>query len=291
MPAEVLRQRAQYNNFSANTFLAESALEHDVAVPRLPIDSGHLVLDAVEMMSIQGLLAAQAPGGGRGGEVDISSPVDILIGRAGSSAPAGTLFLDAGELSAFGAESLLIGGVRETTADGTQVSVKTNNLTVDNSGEALTGSDVILVANENLTLAAGATIEQSGDLIAPAETLLFGDSTVAGSGDGVLLRVTSDPTAQIARVGVDASTTPSEVIGRDARVTGASVTLDSTAGMTLDSSATITGTAVNLDSGQISIQLPDAPVLPPTTGLVLSGAASGEPASRAVPLSAQLFVD
>ena len=192
VPAEVLRQRAQYNNFSANTFLAEGALEHDAAVPRLPIDSGHLVLDAVKSMSIQGSLAAQAPGGGRGGEVDISSPVDILIGRTGSGAPPGTLFLDAGELSAFGAESLLIGGVRETTADGTQVTVKTNNLTVDNSGEALTGSDVILVANENLTLAAGATIEQSGNLIAPAETLLFGDAAVAGSGDGVLLRVTSD---------------------------------------------------------------------------------------------------
>ena len=69
------------------------------------------------------------------------------------------------------------------------------------------------------------------------------------------------------------STTPKEVIGRDVRVAGASVTLDSTAGMTLDSSATISGTAVNLDSGQISIQLPDAPELPPTTGLVLSGTA------------------
>lgn len=278
VPAEVLRERAQYNNFSANTFLLEGALEHDVAAPRLPIDSGHLVLDALQMMSIRGLLTAQATDGGRGGQVDISSPVDILIGNAGSSAPPGTLFLDAGQLSAFGAESLLIGGVRETTTDGTRVNVNTNNVTVNNAGEALTGSDIILVANENLTLAAGATIEQSGELAAPAETLLFGHSgvdgmPVDGSGNGVLLRVASDPAARIERTGVDTSTTPNEVIGRDVHLNGASVTLDSTASMTLDSSATVTGTAVNLDAGQISIQLPDGTVPPASTGLVLSGAA------------------
>ena len=43
-----------------------------------------------------------------------------------------------------------------TKTDGTQVTVKTNNLTVDDSGETLTGSDIILVANRNLTLAPGA---------------------------------------------------------------------------------------------------------------------------------------
>ncbi len=269
----VVRERAQYNDFSANVFLNEGALAHDAAVPRLPMDSGRLVLDAARSMSIQGMLASQAVGPGRGGEVDISSPVDILIGRAGSAAPEGTLFLDARELSAFGAESLLIGGTREVTADGTQVTVKANNLTVDNSGEALSGSDVILVANGNLTLAPGADVEQSGLLVSPAETLLFGNENVAGSGNGVLLRVTSDPAAEIARVGVNSSTTPREVIGAGARVTGASVILDSTSNTMVDPSATISGTALTLDSGQISIQLANAPALQSTGGLVLSGPA------------------
>lgn len=273
VPAQVLRQRAQYDNFLANKFLIEGALAHDAAVPRLPIDSGHLILDAVQSMSIHGHLVSQAPSGGRGGQVDISSPVDILIGHTGSSVPTGTLFLDARDLSAFGAESLLIGGVRETTADGTLVTVKTSNLTLDNAGETLTGSDIILVANENLTLAPDASIEQSGGLTSPAETLLFGDAEVAGSGNGVLLRVASDPTAAIMRRGVDTSTMPTEVISHDTRIVGASITLDSTAGMTLDSSAIINGTAVNLDAGQISIQLPDATLPPPTNGLVLSGTA------------------
>ena len=203
----------------------------------------------------------------------------------------GTLFLDAGELSAFGAESLLIGGVRETTADGTLVTVKTNNLTVDNSGEALTGSDVILVANENLTLADGATIEQSGDLIAPAETLLFGDAEVDGSGNGVLLRVTSDPTAEIVRSGVDSSTTPSEVIGRDVRVSGASVTLDSTVRDDARLECDDHRNRGQPRRGQISIVLPDAPVAAADDRPGSFGHRLGEPASRGVLLPAQLFVD
>ncbi len=273
VPANVLMQRARYDDFLANTFLAETARDHDIATPRLPIDSGHLVLDAVEEMTLRGALVSQAPSGGRGGEVDISSPVDILIGHAGSTAPAGTLLLDSSELSAFGAESLLIGGVRQTTADGTMVTVKSDQITVDNSGETLTGSDIILVANDNLNVAEGSVIEQSGAFNGPAETLLFGNAEVAGSGNGVLLRVTSDPTAMIERRGVDSSTTPSELINENVRIAGASVTLDSTSEMRLDSSAIITGTAINLDSGRISIVLADSPLVPPRSGLVLTGLA------------------
>jgi hypothetical protein len=183
----VVRNRAQYNDFSANAFLRQSAINHGAAVPRLPIDSGHLLFDATQTMSILGSLTSQAPTGGRGGLVDISSPVDILIAGPGVSAMPGELMLDASALSAFGAESLLIGGIRQTTAGGTTVSVTTNNITVDNAGAPLTGPDVILVANKNLSVADGSDIEQAGKLAGPADSLIFGNASVAGSGDGVLL--------------------------------------------------------------------------------------------------------
>src|SRR5262249_35765303 len=35
-PASVVQARAQYDNFSGNTFLRQSAIGHNVAVPRLP---------------------------------------------------------------------------------------------------------------------------------------------------------------------------------------------------------------------------------------------------------------
>jgi filamentous hemagglutinin family protein len=268
----VVHQRAEYNNFSANQFVAQIALDHGVAVHRLPIDSGRLLFDATETMSILGSLSSQAPTGGRGGLVDVSSPVDILVAGPGVTGTPNELVLDSSALSAFGAESLLIGGIRQTTADGTGVTVTTNNITVDNAGAPLIGPDVILVANQNLTVTAHSEIEQHGSLTS-ADSLLLGNSDVTGSGNGVLLRVSADPLAQIARMNVAASTVPHEIIGANAIISGASVTLDSTAATSLDPTAVLSGSAVNLDSGQISIQLPNGSVPQGTSGLILTGVA------------------
>jgi filamentous hemagglutinin len=268
----VVQQRAEYINFSANQFVRQIALDRGGAVQRLPIDSGHLLFDATETMSILGSLTSQPPTGGRGGLVDISSPVDILLAGPGVSGGPNELVLDSSAISAFGAESLLIGGIRHTTAGGTAVTVTTNNIVVDNAGAPLTGPDIILVANQNLTLDANSDIEQRGSLTS-ADSLLLGRSGVAGSGNGVLLRVSADPLAQIARIGVTSSNIPHQVIGANALISGASVTLDSTFATSLDPTAILSGSAVNLDSGQISIQLPNGSVPQGTSGLILAGVA------------------
>lgn len=265
-----VKSRAQYDGFSANTFLSQSAAANNVAVPRLPKDAGQLVLAATQTMNIQGSVLSTTPKGGLGSEVDIASPSDILIGGPGTTAGAGTLVLDASGLSAFGADSLLIGGYRKSGTDGTHVTVTTNNLTVDNTGNALTGPDLVLVSNRTLNVASDAVITQSGSLSSPAETLLLGNSAVAGSGDGVLLRVTSDASAQVHRSGVDSSPLPTLAIGAGATISGNGVTLDSTAASLFDSSANFGGKNVSISSGQISLVLDGSQ---PTTGLVLSGEA------------------
>ncbi len=269
----VIRSRAQYNSYSANTYLRQAAIDRDIAVPRLPIDSGRLLFDATETMSIFGSLDSRTPSGGRGGQVDISSPVDILVGGPGAVGAPGELVLDAAALSAFGAESLLIGGSRHDSVDGTAVTVVTNNVMIDNAGAPLSGPGVIVVANQTLTLAPGAIVTASGSLAAPADLLVFGNADTAGSGDGVLLRVSVDSLAQIARFGVDSSAVPHEFVGANVHLTGASVTLDSTSATSLDPSAILTGSVVNLDSGRISIQLPNGDEPPPDAGLVLAGVA------------------
>jgi hypothetical protein len=96
---------------------------------------------------------------------------------------------------------------------------------------------------------------------------------VAGSGNGVLLRVSADPLAQIARIAVTSSNIPHQVIGANALISGGRVTLDSTFETSLDSTAILSGSAVNLDSGQISIQLPNGSVPQGTSGLILAGVA------------------
>ncbi|WP_395736206.1 filamentous haemagglutinin family protein [Prosthecobacter sp.] len=272
-PSAVTRVRAQYDDFSANTFLRDRAIALNITVPRLPLDAGRLLLEAVNSMTFLGQIQGSAGTGGRGASVDISSPSDILIATAGTSAAPGVLVLDAAQLSAFAAESLLIGGQRSSTTAGTALSVRTSNITVGNSAaSALTMPEVILAASSALTLNAGAVIAQSGAMVSKADTLLIGSSAASGSGNGALLRVSSDSTASMLRSGVVASTAgPVLSISAGASITGSSITLDSTSALSVDTAAVLSGQTLNIDSGRISVQLDSPGSLQPSPGFVIAG--------------------
>jgi hypothetical protein len=178
------------------------------------------------------------------------------------------LVLDAASLTAFGADSLLIGGIRIAGTQGTVVSVTTGNLTVDNAGAALAGPDVILVSKGGLSLLAGSQITAAAG--ATAETLYLGDASVAGSGDGALLRVSGDTAASVVRQGLGSSTLPHLDVQAGVVLSGPSLILDSSAQTTLASTAALDGQAISLSSSRISLQF-DAPgALQPAPGLVLS---------------------
>ena len=265
--SSVLAQRAEYVTYSANTFFDASASV------RLPKDSGKLLLQATQAMSLAGSVLSKAPLGGRGSQVDVSSPSDILIGDLGTSAAAGTLFLSTSTLNSIGADSLLIGGSRSNDIDGTSVTVTTQNMTVDNAGSPLKGKDIILVANNALTLAPGADIEQTDSLSSEAHSLTLG-------GNGALVRVSADASAQISRSSISASSASSLTIGAGALLSGAGLTLDSTYATFLDPGAQLIGNAVSLNSGQISLEFEGQGLADlkktagkTTVGLVLSGQA------------------
>lgn len=262
--AQVVAKRAEYTQLLANSFLARTGGF------RLPGDSGQLVLAATQAMALRGNVSSSASTGFRGGMIDISSPVDILISGNGSGAPTGTLVLDPTLLSGFGAESLLIGGVRSADASGTLVTVATGNLTLDNAGKPLSGPEVILVARNNLVLAAGSELKQTGNLGSQAETLVIGNTGTAGSGNVALVRVSSDPAASLLRRGVTLSGSTHLSVGANASIQGSSVILDSTALNSLDSTATVTTQALSLGSGRISLALD--PLIAPGSdaGLVLT---------------------
>jgi filamentous hemagglutinin family protein len=251
---------AQYNVSLANQFLASAGA-------RLPKDSGQLVLNATQAMSIQGALQSQSVSGGLGGLVDINTPANIFITGAQSAetgaAPAGSLVLDAAELSSFGAASLLIGGTRDIAGNQATVDVATDSITVDNAGEALTGQDIILASNGALTVDPGAEIASSG-ASSNAEAI-----TVAG--DGTLLRISNDPSASFARTGVTSSAQPQLSVGAGATFTGVSLTLDSSGAATLDPAAVLHVGSVALDAGNITVELTDPGSVPAGSGLVLSG--------------------
>lgn len=268
--AEV-RARSEFKEYSANEFLLERAKALETAEPRLPVDAGHLKLQALTAMTLRGAVSAQgARSDSHGGLVDIATPIDIVINNGGGSR-AGALVIDSAHLNTFGAESLLIGGTREVGTKGTKITVKAGNVTVDNAGAALQGPEIVIVANDELRVAAGAQIKQAGAIAGgKADTLFLGDAAVAGSGEGTLLRVTSDANASVVRAGLAPIGEPGMFIGAGALVSGESVTLDSTFRTDLSSGAHIRGNTLSLASGQISLLL--IPGRLRSDGLILSGA-------------------
>lgn len=292
----IVHSRAEYDNFNANSFLAQSAAAANAAVPRLPVDSGQVVFLATDTLNIDGNLTSQPGTGGLGGLVDIASPIEIDLVPGAVTPTPGVLTLDAATLQNFSAASLLIGGFRTAAGDATDVTVTTNDLNVE-SGVKLTGSDIILVSNGSLTINSGADIELSSSAVGTAQPLVFGNVSQVGSGDGVLVLVSSDPSAQVTRLGVDTqsdqdalASPPSLTIDANAQIGGfvnsqgtmtaaGSVTLDSTNQTSIDPTAILAGQATNLNSGQISLELKNQGPLvvgsngQTTSGLVLSASA------------------
>ncbi|OYW77296.1 MAG: hypothetical protein B7Z37_04825 [Verrucomicrobia bacterium 12-59-8] len=270
----VVRSASEYEEYSGNSFLKSQAVALGVTVPELPVDAGHAVLQALQSMQLNGTLRGQGASGGNGALVDISSPVDIVITSPGAPAVSGKLQLNSASLSMIGAGSLLIGGVRTTSTDGTHVTVRTNNLIVDNAGSSLSGSEVLLVAKQVLNVKSGSQIVQSaGAALSNTQTLIFGSASTSGSGDGVLVRVSSNTNAAITRLGRTTSTLPSLIIGSGVQLQGTSLLLDTTYATSLASTAVLNSSIISLNSGSMVLQLDPTTMVPATTGLVLTGPA------------------
>lgn len=274
-------QRARYDLFRANTFLSAYAQQRGLVPQRLPQDSGTMVLNATQAMALNGSITARPlTTQGRDGRLDISSPLDILIGHSGTAPVTGKLVLDAEKISASGVGSVLIGGVRSTRQDGsTSVTVRTQNITVDNydaargSADILEGPEIILAASGRIELREGAVVQQTGLISGAADTLVLGSEAVAGSGNGSMLRVSSDIRASSQRLGVTAVTGLANlVLGERAQVSATNVLMDSTNGTTLSGSALLDGASLSFNSGRVSVVLADG-IAVSGSGLVLTPAA------------------
>jgi filamentous hemagglutinin len=271
-PAAVLAQRATYETRQATEFFRAGALERGQQATRLPGDAGRLLFTAVDSMSLLGGIEASASEG-RGGEVDIDSPVSIRIAGPAAKSTPGELLLDATRLSAFEGASVLIGGSRRDTADGSAVTVSTGRVTVDNADAPFSGAEIILVAKDALTLEAGSRLIQRGGAGGlSAGALVFGDEKQAGSGNGVLLRLGGDGSADgVVRSGVNTASSPLLAIGRGAQLRAdTALVLDSTGTVSLAEEVTLQSKALLLASSRISLQLEKPGALQAEPGLVLS---------------------
>ena len=238
--AAVWKNRASYTFYGANDFIEKAGSTQSV-----PTDAGYAAFHGNTALQLAGSLLTLSSG--RGAVVDVSSFADMALSGGNGQAPAdATVVLDTRVLASWGAESLLIGGIRHRGADGTSVDVRTQSLTLDNPGEVLSGPEITLTSGRALTVTAGSALASAGKMTSAAERFLI-------KGDGTLLRVSRDPAAVISRRGLTGSTAPLMTLGAAASLTGPAVVLDSTAGTALSPLAEIVTKALTLSSGQISV--------------------------------------
>jgi hypothetical protein len=262
----VINARSDYALFAANTFLKASAVSLNAAVPQLPQDSGYLLFQATQSMSLLGHVASTPlSSAGHGADIDIAAPLNFAITNAVGGSIPGTISLNSAALSAFGAESLLIGGKRTESGGAATLTVMSTNINVDNAGSTLSAKDLTLATKGIITLAANSQVSSTGTLANAAETFNV-------SGNGSLIRVAQSAAAVVSRTSTTNTAGPAINIGANAQIQGQRITLDTTSTTTLDPTAGISASSYAINSGRISIQLSNPGTLQSSPGLVISSA-------------------
>ncbi|MGH8445608.1 MAG: hypothetical protein ACREVL_10085, partial [Solimonas sp.] len=175
MPGMALRERSQYTESYANTFfLSDAFLKKALRtnrpigdLPRIPLDGGSVVLEAGKTLNLDATLKSAAAEGGRGGFADIKSAKIAVVGTNTDLAQYqddGYLILDSERLNTFGAESLLLGGVRRQGAVNMELDVAGTDIVVDNAGSTLSGPELLFASTGRIDVKDGSKIETSGQI-------------------------------------------------------------------------------------------------------------------------------
>lgn len=252
MSQAVARRSSEIRESEADAFFAGKAAALDQAAPRGAAQGGTLNLAATRL-SLEGQTLFKT-----GGELNIASD-RIRVVRDGEAAKAaaaidtGALVLTADQLNATGVGSLMLGGVRQgqstTVASGEasggarQVLVSASEVAVDQNVSLSTGSDIILAANQQVSVADGARIEARGN--GAAEALAF-------DGDGALVRVSADARSTSGRTNV-VRERGEVVVGEGVTLKGGALTVEATQRTVVAGSASLAGDSVTLGAGRIAV--------------------------------------
>ena len=280
--APVWQQYSQYRFTNADSYFAAQAANNGAVAPSLPADGGHLILSATQHLQLTGTLANTPASGGRPGLVDIAAQAIQVTGAQSTPLP-GYLQVSADQLTALDAGSLLLGGSRQITSSGDQITSTADSVVLSNdSADPLQGSEILLVANGSGGAGAQGIVLQPGSYLAavgsgtPNTTpLLFGSSPGSGgsaavSGNGALLRVSQDGVAPVTRYDVSGTTLGNLAIDAGATVQGGgSLIMDTTGATSVDPNAVFTARDIQAVANQINFVGSDAPAGVTTGGLVI----------------------
>ncbi|MGC1549558.1 MAG: filamentous hemagglutinin family protein [Rhodanobacter sp.] len=268
--SSVWQQYSQYQLANANTYFTTQANNAGTVVPSLPADAGHLTLSATQQLQLDTSLDAAPASGGRASLVDIAAQA-IQVTSPDSTPLVGYLQISADSLSALNAGSLLLGGSRQLTSSGYQVTSTADSVVLsNNSANPLEGPEILLVANGNNDAGAQGIVLQSGSILlasggsspngAPlvfgstASTTSTGTTVPAVSGNGALLRVSQDGVVGVTRNDVSAGTSSGQLtIDAGATVQGgSSLIMDTTGNTSVSPSSVFSAQNIQADANLIS---------------------------------------
>jgi filamentous hemagglutinin family protein len=261
--ASVWGRYSQYVSTSANDFFPAYAALHNQATPYVPNDAGRLVLAATTRLTLGGTLKGDAGPDGAGSQVDISAQFIEITGK-NQTADAGYLGIGSAALSNLGAASLLIGGTRTTTIDGTVITPTANGVIVANdASDPLTAPEILLVSAPQFQ-ATTIQIDSEGD-VASVMTPVANTGLVQFR-DGSVVRAEGNPgNAPAAKLILGNSLANLPKLPGTAVSSNASNTATTIANYykTLDAAL---GTVVQLSNGAVdTVQLPSQTQIAPGT--------------------------
>ena len=269
--SSVWRQYSEILQTSGTQFFGTKTAPNSDLPPRLPVDAGHVVFNATGI-DLDGMFKLAPAEGGRGAQVDLAAEFMRVVSGPGSNNA-----LSAKKLSNLGAESLLLGGVRNERTG--KITVLASSVEIENDETApLQAPEIILVADgapgHAITLHAGSVVSAVGTLPdATPQTVTIGDETRNVPGNGSLLAVSNGAPLNVVRENVDVAGGLIIVEGADAvpgkpaaAIKGKSLTLDSAGGIRVNTGVALE--AENISIGARSIHLGEVTGTP--GGLVAS---------------------
>lgn len=254
----------------ANAFFAQRAGSPASRPPRLPNDAGTLQLQLSEELAVGAAPFFGRGPGGRGGQVDIAAERIAVV--SGSAALDGFLVLNPGTIAALAAESVVLGAIRSSEADGDRLDVRASEVVVRTTGaDPLINPELVLVATGDVRVEAGSVVRAEGppiniagrDLLIGrdevADPLPFNPPLVPGvSGDAGLLRLSNGAAVDVVRTNLPAAPIGSVLIDAGAVIDGGrALVIDAAGQAVIDGTAVILADAIDLASTDLNLLAPE----------------------------------
>lgn len=261
-PESSFRAKSDITVVSGNAFQKTRAARSDNDLP-LPGEGGRVALVSENVFDWQARFNFKGQDGFKAGEFDLAMP-DIEVRRTASGAAGVTAgVVDMDSLNALGADSVLLGGVRSTQADGRiHVERKADAVrfaaATDANGQPLPGDasslgtkgELWAVARQQITVDSGLSITSTGADSGERRSYVI-------QGDGALLQVghraATDVTVTGTTVGGPVSLNVGGTRAAPVVLSGASVQLDSTGRTLLADSVVLDTQALGLGAGSVVV--------------------------------------